>query len=350
MTDTGSRGAVARPRTRSILSVLLLAVLVAGLVGYKAYGGFARMAELRTTGSLRLNAVALHRPAGSELAATASQTLGYLKIVWPALVFGILISAGVHASLSPQQLSALFGRGPVGSQFVAAAAGAPLMLCSCCVAPIFAAVYQRTHRLSPSLALTLAAPSLNPAALALTFMLFPVEVAGARLVLALVLVLLVSALAAGAAGAVPAAIIGAGDAGEPADDARQFLASFVRSLKHITLRTVPWILLGIWLSMLIANRMPVEAFASAGHKVVIIAVVALGALLLTLPTLFEIPLAFSLISVGAPAGAALAVLVAGPAINLASLLVIARYSHWKVSVLLASLVWTATVAAGLLIG
>jgi len=48
-------------------------------------------------------------------------------------------------------------------------AGAPLMLCSCCVAPIFTGVYERSARLGPSLGLMLAAPALNPAALILTF-------------------------------------------------------------------------------------------------------------------------------------------------------------------------------------
>jgi len=49
-------------------------------------------------------------------------------------------------------------------------------------------------------------------------------------------------------------------------------------------------------------------------------------------------------------GAALAVLIAGPAINLASLLVIVRQSHWKVALLVAAAVWTTAVAAGFLIG
>ncbi len=82
----------------------------------------------------------------------------------------------------------------------------------------------------------------------------------------------------------------------------------------------------------------------------IVTVVAAGALLLTLPTFFEIPLALSLLTAGASAGAAVAMLVAGPAINLASLLVIARYSHWKVAALVAAAVWTTAVAGGLLIG
>ncbi|MGH9859642.1 MAG: permease [Candidatus Acidiferrales bacterium] len=339
------------PRSRrALISVLLLAALVAGLVGYKSYGGLKRIGELRASGSLRLSPEALARPSGSEVIATGAQTLAYLNIVWPALLFGVLISAGVHTMVTPQQLAAWFGQGVVKPQLSAAAAGAPLMLCSCCVAPMFPAVYRGSRRLGPSLAFTLASPSLNPVALLLSFLIFPLEIAGARLIMAIVLVVIVSALVAKVAGPVPVRAPMGGESPQSGDRFRDVLRAYVRSFGHITVRTVPWIIMGIWVSMLVANRIPLDTFASGGPKVLIVMLVAAGALLLTLPTLFEIPLALSLLAVGAPPGAALAVLVAGPAINLASLLVIARHSHWKVAVLIAAAVWSTAIAGGLLIG
>jgi uncharacterized membrane protein YraQ (UPF0718 family) len=335
---------------RVILSILLLVGLPAGLIGYKARGGFKRINELRATGSLRIRTDALHRPAGSEFIATGVQTLAYLNIVWPALLFGVLISAAVHATISPRRLATLFGQGLVKPQLAAAAAGAPLMLCSCCVAPMFPAVYRRSQRLGPSLAFTLAAPALNPAALTFSFLLFPLAIAGTRLVMAIVMVVIVSALVARVAGPVQVRAAGIDEFAETGDGVSDLIRAYFRSLAHITVRTVPWILLGIWVSMVIANRIPIQTLASAGPKVLILIVVATGALLLTMPSFFEIPLALSLLAAGASAGTALAVLIAGPAVNLASLLVIARYSHWKVAVLVAAAVWATAVAAGLLIG
>jgi hypothetical protein len=58
-----------------------------------------------------------------------------------------------------------------------------------------------------------------------------------------------------------------------------------------------------------------------------------------LPSLFEIPLALSMLDVGGPAGGAAALLFAGPATNLPSLIVIGRYNSWKVAASLAVLVW-----------
>src|SRR6266852_4337618 len=335
---------------RVVLSILLLVGLPAGLIGYTARGGLKRITELRATRSLRIRTEALHRPPGSEFIATGAQTLAYLNIVWPALVFGVLISAAVHAAISPQHLATLFGQGLVKPQLAAAAAGAPLMLCSCCVAPMFPAVYRRSQRLGPSLAFTLAAPALNPAALTFSFLLFPLAIAGTRLFMAVVLVVLASALVARIVGPVQVRTPAVEDFAETGDGVGDFIQAYFRSLWYITVRTVPWILLGIWVSMIIANRLPIQTLAFGGPKVLVLLVVATGALLLTMPSFFEIPLALSLLAVGASAGTALAVLIAGPAVNLASLLVIARYSHWKVAALVAAAVWATAVAGGLLIG
>ena len=335
---------------RTVVSILLLSALIAGLIGYKARGGLQRISVLQATGSLGLHPEALRRPPGPEITATGAQTLAYLKIVWPALVFGVLISAAVQATISPRRLATLFGQGEMKPQLAAAAAGAPLMLCSCCVAPMFPAVYRRSQRLGPSLAFTLAAPSLNPATLAFTFMLFPLAVAGTRLLMALFLVIVLSQLVAHIAGPVPVRVAAVEEFTETGDGVPGIVRGYFRSLAHITVRTVPWILLGIWVSMVIANRIPIETLASRGSQTLIVLVAATGALLLTMPSFFEIPLALSLLAAGVSPGAALAVLIAGPAINLASLLVIARQSHWKVALLVAAAVWVTAVAAGLLIG
>src|SRR5215472_19010802 len=214
---------------RVILSIVLLTGLFAGLVGYKARGGLKRFNQLRATGSLSIHTEALHPPAGAGLWATGAQTLAYLNIVWPALVFGVLISAAVHASVSPRRLATLFGQGTVKPHLAAAAAGAPLMLCSCCVAPMFPAVYRRSQRLGPSLAFTLAAPALNPAALTFSFMLFPLNIASARLILAVVLVVMLSTLVARVAGPVSVRAAAVDEFAEGGDGAGDFVRAYLRS-------------------------------------------------------------------------------------------------------------------------
>jgi hypothetical protein len=222
------------------------------------------------------------------------------------------------------------------------------VLCSCCVAPIFQAVYQRTQRLVPALALTLASPSLNPAALTLSFLLFPVRVAGARVAMALIMVLLGSAVVAKITRDSALAPILEKDAPQNSTW-RGLLTSYANSIVHVSVRTVPLILLGIWASMWIMRRLPPQLGAATGAHVLAVAMIALVATILTFPSLFEIPLALSMLAVGGSAGGAAALLFAGPATNLPSLLVIGRNSSWKVAAGLAFLVWGIAFSGGLLL-
>ena len=130
---------------------------------------------------------------------------------------------------------------------------------------------------------------------------------------------------------------------------RGLLTSYANSIVHVSVRTVPLILLGIWASMWIMRRLPPQLGAATGSHVFALAIIALVAMMLTLPSLFEIPLALSMLAFGGPAGGAAALLFAGPATNLPSLLVIGRYSSWKVSASLAIMVWGIALAGGLLL-
>ena len=220
------------------------------------------------------------------------------------------------------------------------------MLCSCCAAPIFPTVYQRTRKVAPALGLALAPPLLNPAALTLSFILFPWRIATARLAMALLLVLVGCVLVARIT---RPQILAPTSVTESEDSTwTRLLAAYGESVAYISLRTVPLILVGIWLSMWIMGQVSLTGAAS-GARIIAIVIIAFFAVLLTLPSLFEIPLALSVLAAGGPAGAAVALLFAGPAINLPSLLVIGRYSSWKVAAALALLVWAIAVAGGLLL-
>src|SRR5690348_18152069 len=65
------------------------------------------------------------------------------------------------------------------------------MLCSCCVTPVVVTLLRRRVRVGSAIALLLASPVLNPAALVLTFLLFPLHLGVARLSAACVLAIAV---------------------------------------------------------------------------------------------------------------------------------------------------------------
>jgi uncharacterized membrane protein YraQ (UPF0718 family) len=332
--------------TRSIAFFILPTLVIVGsLIAYKSSAALAVIGKVSATGVFTPRGNIVPRVGASD-AGVVTRTLNYFLVIWPALLFGILISAAVSTFVSPRWLQSLFGKRSLRSQAIAGLAGAPLMLCSCCVAPIFTGVYERSARLGPSLALMLAAPALNPAALILTFMLFDYKVGMVRLGAAITAVLFTGMIADKLLGTT-AVSCDKDDwqaAARPAD-----FVHFLRACARVAVRLLPMIIVGVLLSMFIAQFVPAGAYNSTAAKVLAIIVVASVAVPLALPTFFEIPLALILLGAGAPAGAAVALLIAGPAINLPSLLTIARSTNWKVAVTVATFVMMLAIGGGLLV-
>src|SRR5258707_11753767 len=165
-----------------------LLLIVGALIAYKSSAAVTVIGKVSATGVFKPRANVIPN-VGPSPAGVFTRTLNYFLVIWPALLFGILISGAVSTFVSSQWLARLLERRSLRSQAIAGLAGAPLMLCSCCVAPIFTGVYERSGRLGPSLGLMIAAPALNPAALILTFMLFDYKVGLVRLGAAMAAVL-----------------------------------------------------------------------------------------------------------------------------------------------------------------
>src|SRR3989442_3937078 len=162
------------------------------------------------------------------------------------------------------------------------------------------------------------APALNPAALVLTFMLFPCRLPR-RVVMSAVAVFAGTALVAricGSGGAPIAHVLPHGASGGEA--AGPAVIRFVRSCVYVAGRTIPMLVVALSLGMAISEYVPAATFTSSSAKVVIIATTALIAIPIALPTFFEVPLALGLLTAGAPAGAAAALLFAGPAVDFSS--------------------------------
>lgn len=324
-------------RAARIGAILALTTALSALFYYKWSGSLRVYGAVHATGKLTVDpSVLLH---GGLWAAT----LAYFAKIWPALLYGVTIGAVVRAAVPPEWIArSLGGRGLRGA-LVGGVVGAPLMLCSCCVTPIFTGLRERGAKLSSSLGVMLGAPGFNLAAIVLTFLLLPAKLAVARAIAAMVIVVGLPALV-GRADAPPRS----SDACEvpeapstPTDFARRFATSFA----HLTAVTVPLIVLGVVLGGLALPHVARlgELGVAAG-----VALVALAAVLVALPTFFEIPIALLLLDLGLP-GAALAVLVAGPVVNLPSLLVVARETRPRVALALAAGVWGVATLAGLFV-
>src|SRR5713226_3152138 len=330
---------------RALYFVLPVLVIVGALIAYKSSAALTVIGKVSATGAFTPRGNIIPWVGASE-AGVVTRTLNYFLVIWPALVFGILISGAVSTFVSPQWLTRFLGRRSLRSQAIAGLAGAPLMLCSCCAAPIFTGMYERSARLGPSIGLMLAAPALNPAALILTFMLFDYKVGTVRLAAAMGAVLFTGLIADRIFGRteVHCDVDDWQTEGRPAD----FL-HFLRACARVSVRLLPVIVIGVLASMIIAQMIPVRTFDSTAARLLAIAIVAAVAVPLALPTFFEIPLALILIGSGAPAGAAVALLIAGPSVNLPSLLTIMRSTNWKVAAMVAASIWILAVVSGTIV-
>jgi uncharacterized membrane protein YraQ (UPF0718 family) len=324
-------------RLTRVAAVLGLTTALSALFYYKwsaslrVYGGVRETSRIAVDPSVLVKSGVLHG------------TVTYLLKIWPALAFGVVIGAVVRAALPPAWIARMLGRGGLRGSLVGAAVGAPLMLCSCCVTPVFTGLYERGARLGSSLSVMLGAPGLNIAAVALTFALFPAKLAAARVVTAVAIVLglplLVGRIDPGTRAKAACAV-------EPeATTTRDFALRFVKSLGYLLAVTVPLVIGGVVVG---AALLPYVAKASAVGAVLGVALVALLATLVALPTFFEIPIAILLLQAGAP-GAAVAVLVAGPIVNLPSLLVLGRETRPRLAASLGVGVWVAATLAGVLV-
>jgi uncharacterized protein len=326
-------------------AVVVLTV-AAALVAYKASASLAALAKARAAGSMAPKVGFFDVAAAPAWLRPLAGAANYFGWVLVALAFGVVLGAAVRAFVPKRWLAVSVGAPGLRGHLVAVFVGAPLMLCSCCVSPIFEGVYERTRRLGPALALLVASPALNPAALALTFLLLPAHLAVARLLVALLLVLGACAVVgvkmepAGAGAATACAL--------ETDSSWSGLGrSFVSSLREVALRSLPAIALGVVLSVLLVSVLPQPAAASGGTAALTVLLVAAVAVPVALPTFAEIPLALALLHAGAPEGAALALLVAGPAVNLPSLFTVRRAVSGRVALATGAAVFALAAAGGL---
>jgi uncharacterized membrane protein YraQ (UPF0718 family) len=322
--------------SKSAIGVTLLLLILTGLFVYKWGGSIRTLQAVQATSQLNKSADPLMNVPPLQA------TWNYFLIVWPALVYGILIGAVLRSSISPRRVASLLGGDGVASTVAGSIAGAPLMLCSCCITPVFSGAYERGARLGPALALMLSSPGLNVAALALTFMLLPLPISLARVAASVVIVLGLSTLIGRTLGGTVAKsglCVISDEADTPPGG---YLMHFLKNLWYMTRVTVPLIVLGVLVSSLI---LPVTLQMTSMGQILLVLTIAVVAVPLALPTFFEIPLALFLTPYSP--GAAVALLVAGPIINLPSLLVLSGETSPRVAISLALGVAVVAAAAGL---
>ncbi len=277
----------------------------------------------------------------------------YLLTVWHATFLSCLM-AGLALVALPRYLQTLQRQQGWRASLAGGLMALTQPFCSCCAAMMSPAVLGSGRSIRFGVAVLLGAPLLNLSTLFLAAQLLPAPYAALRIGAGILLTLGLSAAMArwvigeecllsdrktqqlNIAFALPA------DSDHPAD----LLSAWLRLSGRVAVILIPSMIIGTLVASVLWGLWPKEL--TDGPLAVLVAAV-LGTLLMV-STWSEIPLALQMLEQGLH-GPAAAVLIALPAVNLASLWLIARSTgQWKLALGMGGAVMVSALGAGLMFG
>jgi uncharacterized membrane protein YraQ (UPF0718 family) len=240
-------------------------------------------------------------------------TLWTLAVQSAPAVLVSLVVLGVLGVVGPR-LRPTVGRGrwrPVQA-LSGVVAGAVLPVCSCAAVSSFEGLVRRRVSSAAAVAFLVAAPALGVPSLLLSF-----ELLGAPLALGRIVGAIVTALVAGVAVAV--SIDAPGGEGSVDLPPQGFRQAFLASVDHVA----PWLVLGIVVAAFAEPLLPSTMLRGVPALLEVPLAAVLGVPLYVCAT-GSTPIVMVLVHKGLSAGAAVAFLLAGPAVNIATLGLMAR--------------------------
>jgi uncharacterized membrane protein YraQ (UPF0718 family) len=237
-------------------------------------------------------------------------------------------------------LNALFG----------AVVGAPLAVCSNCVAPIARGFYASGMSTESVLAAMFASPALNVVVLAMTFALFPVPIALLKLATVFFLIFVFApAVASRKAESDPA--VACSIEIPAAETWTQALVStartFARSFWYVFRVAFPLMILAAVLGALVIELLPQQALNAQVTVVGIILVALIGAFL-PVPMTFDVAIAYIAMTKGVPLPYVVTILCTLGIISVFSVSIIGKTISWKVAAATYATVAALGAVAGLL--
>jgi uncharacterized membrane protein YraQ (UPF0718 family) len=316
--------------------------------------------------------VATHKLKGSSIFATAGApgasptwhgawafTVTYGLDIWPALLAALLIGAGVEVLLPRSAVvSAFQRRDGWKASFAGGVLALPSLMCTCCTAPITVSLRRARVPVSGALSYWLSNPLLNPVVLLLLGLVLPWQYVVVRILVGAVLVFAVAPLvvrlvgkAEGASPAMP--LPGAPpeeSTGSPAEvtSGTTIAARYLRAVLRLGVFLLPeYFVVVLGLGAFSGWLLPLSHSAvSWGVGAVVVA--AAAGTLLVIPTAAELPIIVGLIGLGFPIAVTGALVIALPALSLASIAMVSRALSWRITATMAGAVMLFAVGGGAL--
>ena len=278
------------------------------------------------------------------------QFLHLVNEMSPYLLLGFLLAGLLHAFVPGRLYARYLSQGRFSSVFYAALFGIPLTLCSCGVIPTAMSLRREGASKGAVVSFLIATPQTGVDSILATYGLMGLPFAIVRPLAALC-----TALVGGGA----TLLFDGHQAGNASTTGERplrgsFLQRLVEALRYgyvIMMQDIGrWLILGLAVAALITICVPAEWFAVfRGNTLASMLMVIVIAVPMYVCATGSIPIAVALMMKGLTPGAALVLLMAGPACNVASILVVRKVLGWRtLGVYLASIV-TGAVSFGCLI-
>jgi len=326
--------------------------------------------------------------------------LDYLSLhVLTCLIPALFIAGAISVFVS--QASVLKYFGPHANKFVAygvgAVSGTILAVCSCTVLPLFSGIYLAGAGLGPAIAFLYSGPAINVMAIVYSARLLGWDIGLARVIGAVSFSVIIGLIMAyvfrkeekarsdGRFDTLPgdgqgkpwwqdliffAILVGillAATAKEWIILGVLFVALVIVMWRWFTLAQfklwmletwrfllmiVPWLLLGVFIAGILKAIIPPSAVASlvGGNTLLGNFVASLFGALMYFATLTEVPIVKAFLDMGMGKGPALALLLAGPALSLPSMLALGKIMGWKKTLVYCSLVVGMATITGYIFG
>jgi uncharacterized membrane protein YraQ (UPF0718 family) len=229
-----------------------------------------------------------------------------------------------------------------------AAAGAPLGVCTNCVAPIARGFYASGMSTESVLAAMFASPALNVVVLAMTFALFPAGVAALKLATVVFLIFVFAPAAASRQGDSASAVTCPIEIRMSETWTQALLStarSFGKSFWHVFRVAFPLMILAAVLGALVIELLPPQVLIAQVTLGGIILVALVGAFL-PVPMAFDVAIAYIAMTKGVPLPYVVTILCTLGIISVFSLTVVGKTMSWKI----AAAAYGTVVALGTLAG
>jgi uncharacterized membrane protein YraQ (UPF0718 family) len=237
-------------------------------------------------------------------------------------------------------LNALFG----------AAAGMPLAVCTNCVAPIARGLYASGMSTESVLAAMFASPALNVVVLAMTFALFPVQIAVLKLATVVFLIFVFAPAVASRQSKSATAIvcpIQVRDSETWQQALVSTIRSFLKSFWYVFRVAFPLMILAAVFGALVIELLPAETLMAQATIGGILLVALVGAFL-PVPMAFDVAIAYIAMTKGVPLPYVVTILCTLGIVSVFSLSVVGKTISWKVATAAYATVAVLGTLAGLL--